>query len=493
MPQPWIQRAQDAPYFVDETGRAWTPIGQNDSVTWSDFSGLIDRRDLPDVARHFGWMASQGVTCLRLMLEYAETGEHFFEQPAGTFNPRMIAIWDDLFALAEQAGLRILLTPLDTYFHWVRWDLHPFNAANGGPCGDRTELMIHPGVRALIKARLEFATRRWGGSGTLFAWDLWNEMHPVQGQDRPDCFHDYISDVGPFLRKLEQEVHGRAHLQCVSVFGPELRWKPWLNEPIFRHPDLDFASSHFYAEGTIDDPQDTVAPALAVAELVGEALAEITDGRPFLDTEHGPIHTFKDHRITLTEAFDDEYFRRIQWTHMACGGAGGGMRWPNRHPHRLTVGMRRAQRILADFADLVAWERFARRPLADLLWSSDPTVATFGCGDGSQAIIYALRQQPLTAHGCLDPDFQEDLILNVSGMGPGRFEIWWWNTICGGMVRQEVVESRSSLLSVEVAKFGAEGAFIVRRQPRLMFNEASVKLKSTDVSAPNGPPTAPAS
>lgn len=465
MPQSWIQRAHAAPYFVDESGRAWTPIGQNESITWSDFSGLIDRRDLPDVTRHFGWLASQGVTCLRLMLEYAETGEHFFEQPAGTFNPRMIAIWDDLFAHAEQAGLRILLTPLDTYFHWVRWDLHPYNAANGGPCADRTELMVHPGVRALIKARLEFATRRWGGSGTLFAWDIWNEMHPVQGQDRPNCFDDYISDVSPFLRELERTVHGRSHLQCVSVFGPELRWKPWLNEPIFRHPCLDFASSHFYAEGTIDAPQDTVAPALAVAELVGEALAEITDGRPFLDTEHGPIHTFKDHRITLPEAFDDEYFRRIQWTHMACGGAGGGMRWPNRHPHRLTVGMRRAQRVFADFAALVAWERFARRPLGADLRCSDPTVATFGCADDEQVIIYALRREPLTATGCLDPEFRAGMRLFVSGLRPGLFHFRWWNTISGGILRQDKVKVCSDTLVLGVQGFGAEGAFIVRRIP----------------------------
>ena len=281
------------------------------------------------------------------MLEYAETGEHFFEQPAGRFNPAMVQLWDDLFDLVEAAGLRILLTPLDTFFHWVRWDLHPYNAANGGPCTARERLMVCPGTRALIKARLEFAARRWGGSGALFAWDLWNEMHPVQGEDRPGCFADYIEDVGPFLRAVETAAHGRAHLQTVSVFGPELHWKPWLNDPIFRHPALDFANNHFYEEGTIDHPADTVQPALATGRLVREALAEIADGRPFFDTEHGPIHTFKDHGITLPEPFDDEYFRHMQWAHLASGGAGGGMRWPNRHPHRLTPGMRAAQQAMA--------------------------------------------------------------------------------------------------------------------------------------------------
>ena len=398
---PWIQRASGAPYFITDTGQDWTPIGQNDSISWFEFAGLLGRRDLDQVRGHMRWLASHGVTCLRFMLEYAETGQHFFEQPAGRINPAMVQLWDDLFALAEEAGLRILLTPLDTFFHYVRWDIHPYNRANGGPCRDRTSLMVCEDTRGLIKARLEFAARRWSGSGALFAWDLWNEMHPVQGEDRPGCFEHYIGDVSPFLRGVERGAHGRAHLQTVSVFGPELHWKPWLNEPVFRHPALEFANNHFYQEGTIDHPADTVAPALAAGTLVREALAEITDGRPFFDTEHGPIHTFKDHKVTLPEPFDDEYFRHMQWAHMASGGAGGGMRWPNRNPHALTHGMRAAQRALANFLPLIAWSRFARRPL-DLV-PNGPGVAALACGDDHQAVVFLLRTTPLLPNGQVDP------------------------------------------------------------------------------------------
>lgn len=73
-------------------------------------------------------------------------------------------------------------------------------------------------------------------------------------------------------------------------------------------------------------PRDTVAPALAVGRLIRAALAEAAIGRPVFDSEHGPIHTFKDRKRTLPEPFDDEYFRHIQWAHLASGGAGGGMR-----------------------------------------------------------------------------------------------------------------------------------------------------------------------
>ncbi|MDQ2764370.1 MAG: hypothetical protein M3Y22_13095, partial [Pseudomonadota bacterium] len=285
------------PYFETDTGEAWTPIGQNDALTWPELRGVM-QGDLAPVARHLTWLRESSVTCLRLMLEYAQTDACYFEAPDGTWNERLVAAWDALVGLCEQVGMRLLLTPFDTFFTWVRWDSHPYNQANGGPCAERTDLLICPETRARIKRRLAFATRRWGGSGAVFAWDIWNEMHPVQGGDRPGCFENFIGDVAPFLRCVEREAHGRVHPQCASVFGPELDWKPWLRDPIFRHPELDFASTHLYAEGSIDDPVDTVAPALAVGRLMTDALGEITDQRPLFDSEHGPIHTFKDKGIT---------------------------------------------------------------------------------------------------------------------------------------------------------------------------------------------------
>ena len=378
---PWIRLAGDgAPYFVDETGAPWTPIGQNDALTWPELSGLFGRRDLAAVERHLLWLKESGVTVLRLMLEYCHH-DAFLESPAGTFVPVVVQAWDDLVALCRRVGLRLLLTPFDTFFTWNHWHRHPYNRPNGGPCDSRERLLTCPTTRGFIKRRLAFATERWGGGGVVFAWDIWNEMHPCQGENVYTCFPDFIGDVAPFLRGLETRLHGRAHLQTTSVFGPELVWKPWLNEPIFRHPLLDFASSHFYEEGTIDHPADTVAPAVSTGRLVREALAEIADARPFFDSEHGPIHTFKDHDTTLNEAFDDEYFRHIQWAHLASGAAGGGMRWPNRHPHVLTPGMRRAQKGLADFLPLIDWPRFRRRNLNSEVVSLHRNLAAFACGD----------------------------------------------------------------------------------------------------------------
>jgi hypothetical protein len=454
---PWIVRAPGSPYFMTEHGKSWTPVGQNDAVNWPELNPLFRRRDVPAVERHLRWLAGHGVTVLRLMIEYAQDDHRFIEKPAGRWNPSMVRFWDDLFRLCAEAGLRILLTPIDSFFTWVRWKAHPWNTANGGPCPSRTKLLTHPGARAAMKARLEFATTRWGGDGTLFAWDLYNEMHPAQGENKaPACFEDYIDDIGPWLRELETRLHGRAHLQCVSVFGPELQWKWGIAEPIFRNRNLDFASSHFYEEGTIDDPADTVAPAIAVGRLVVDALREIDDGRPFFDSEHGPIHTFKDRHKTLPEPFDDEYFRHIQWAHLASGGAGGGMRWPNRHPHVLTPGMRRAQAALAGFLPLIDWNWFQRVPLK----LDVPGCAAFGCGDAAQAVVWLVRRGPLLPDGRVPQD-ERPANVDVPGLADGDYTVVPWDTRTGLERERLVARSVMGRLAFDRA-FGGDVAIAVQ-------------------------------
>jgi mannan endo-1,4-beta-mannosidase len=464
-PLPWIEVARGAPYFATDAGTPWTPIGQNDSISWIELNGLFGRRDLPAVERHLRYLAENGVTCLRLMLEYAQVRHRYFERPIGVFPKAMVRLWDDLFVLCERTGLRILLTPFDTFWTWIHWKHHPYNRANGGCLDGFNRVLLCPEARSAIKARFSFAIERWGGSGALFAWDLWNEIHPAQAEDSADTFPEFIHDLSTHVRRLEQRLHGRAHPQTVSLFGPELCLRPHmpLKDPIFRHPDLDFATLHLYHQGTIDHPRNTVDAALATGRIVREAIAEITDGRPFLDTEHGPIHTFKDKRKTLPEPFDDEYFRHMQWAHLASGGAGGGMRWPNRKPHVLTAGMRRAQRALADFLPLVDWTRFRRVNLNEAVKVSTRGVAAFACGDDRQAIVWLMRTALHRADGMLRRDATPIRPrLQVPGLAAGRYRVTAWDTRAGTTLgTTEASAAADGTLPVVVPPFVADIALAV--------------------------------
>ena len=458
---PWIEVVPGVPYFQEENGNSWHPIGHNDSVDWPELAPLFRRKDPESVERHLHWLKAHGVTCLRLMLEDARGLHRFIERPAGRFVPNMVQFWDDLFLLCEKVGLRVLLTPLDTFWMWMRWDRHPWNGANGGTVSSMREALLDPEMRAALKHRLEFAVRRWSGSGALFAWDLWNEIHPANAQGSADCFGEVIDDLSHHIRTLERQLYGRTHLQTVSLFGPELRWQPHLplREPIFRHPSLDFATLHIYRERSIDAPRNTVAPARAMGEVVRESIAEIEDARPFLDTEHGPIHSFKDRRITLPEPFDDEYFRHIAWAHLASGGAGGGMRWPNRHPHVLTPGMRRAQKAMNDFLPLIDWQCFRRRNLNEE--ARAPGCHTFACADDRQGVVWLLRSRCLAADGTMRRDLPTRPVTLHLPFKPAKALVTEWDTQSGTIFRRSEAQTRNGILRYRTGPMGADRAFAI--------------------------------
>lgn len=473
---PWIECRPGLPYFVTSSGLAWTPIGHNDAISWPELAGLFRRRNLDGVRRHLLWLREQGVTCIRLMLEYAQSRHRYLERPAGRFVPAMVQLWDDLFALCEETGMYLLVTPFDTFFTWRHWHRHPYNEVHGGPCGDRRTWLTCEATRHAIHRRLDFATRRWGGSPALFAWDLWNELHPAHAQDDPAACAPFVTDLSQFLRKLELQLHGRAHLQTVSVFGPELLKSPALCEPVFRHPTLDFATTHLYEFGTIDDPRDTVAPALAVGRLMRAALHEADDLRPVLDTEHGPIHAFIDRHQTLPVSFDDEYFRHIQWAHVASGGAGGGMRWPNRHPHVLTPGMRHAQRCLNAFLPRIDWCRFRRRNLNDEV-RAPSMFAVFACGDARQALVWLLRTDCLGSDGTVAASTDRAIHrIGVPGLAPGAYRVVHFDTLLGKVLRVDET-------------IHAGGAMVVPCGP--VARDLALAIVSRLGEAPPGPHAAP--
>ena len=469
---PWVSTIPGVPYFQTEHGDAWHPVGQNDAVSWRELNPLFRRRDVAVVDAYLAMLAAHGVTCMRLMLEYAQVRHRYFETSLGTWSPHMVRFWDDLFLLCERHGIRILLTPFDTFWMWLHFKHHPYNGKNGGPLHHPSQMLLSKETRAAIKARLTFAAERWGGSGALFAWDIWNEIHPAQAEMSAEPFAEFIADISEHLRATEVQRFGRSHPQTVSLFGPELKWRAnmKMESPIFRHPSLDFATIHVYEHGTIDDPANTVDAALDMGRIVRTSIAEIRDDRPFLDSEHGPIHSFKDRHHTLPEPFDDEYFRHLQWAHLASGGAGGGMRWPNRKPHSLTPGMRLAQQALSGFLPQLDWKAFARRNVSDTLAVTDASnavighkrVARFGCATSTQALLYLLRRDTTLPSGQVNRGAASvTLEVQVPDLSPGSYRVVTWDTLTGTALECQRLEfSGQPVLSLD---FTADVAVAVRR------------------------------
>ena len=194
---------------------------------------------------------------------------------------------------------------------------------------------------------------------------------------------------------------------------------------------------------------------------------QITDGRPFSTSEHGPIHTFKDHDITLPEAFDDEYFRYIQWEHLASGGAGGGMRWPNRDPPiSCTAGMRRAQRALAGFLPLIDWVRV--QPASSLAGaatvdsqaeSTCSRAATIEPGRSLPAAI-AIASVP---DGMLErASWPISPTVALPDMAPGSYRIVAWDTVAGRACEHSTLQHGGGPLVLRAGRLVADRAIAVR-------------------------------
>lgn len=460
-----IRVAPGGRYFETADGEPFLFIGPNDALNFPGLGPLFRRRDMAHVEAYLEGLAASGVTLLRLMLEYCHTNHRFFERPPGTFNPAMIRMWDDLFALCGRYGIRVLLAPWDNFWMAWRWRHHPYNVHRGGPAHGPAAFFTDEATIQATERRLRFVVQRWGGNGVFAAWDLFNEIDGYWGGTPAQQF-DVITRLSDTVREAELKLWGFTRLQTVSIFGPQPSdaYAPL----IFQHPRLDFATTHIYSKGPIDLPENTVASAVTMAQWVRYGLSQTPASRPFTDTEHGPIHLFNDHKRVLPEPFDDEYERHMMWAHLASGGAGSGMRWPARHPHILTEGMKRALRSLARFVPLLEWRHFAPRSAAEDVALGEHGWLPFACHDGRQAVVWLLRDVPEGHQGVLPSRAPlRDVAFALRCLEPGSYRVTLWNTLEGRTeTTQDALVAQDGVLRLWLPTLGNDLALAIVSERR---------------------------
>jgi mannan endo-1,4-beta-mannosidase len=472
MPLSWVRVAPGGRSFVTEDGEPFLVIGHNEALPWPPLRPLLGRRDLPAVESYLTFLAAQGVTVLRIMLEDCEEAAWFFEDPADRPRPEAVQMWDDLIALCERTGLRLLVVLWDTFHLFLGWSRHPYARPGSGFDGPGS-FCVSPSAFEVQTQRVAFFIDRWGGSPAVFGYDLFNELHPAWGGQPGDQYR-WVTEMARFVRERELARWGKSHLLTVSSFGGNPF--PEYQELVFCHPALDFASTHVYAFGAVDNPQNTIDCALVMRDAVAFGVSRMREPRPYTDTESGPIHRFMDLRETLPEAFDDEYFHNMSWAHLATGGAGGGMRWPFRDPHCLTPEMHAVQRGMSRFLPALDWVRFSPEP-----WNHRMRVVTrgaadagadtarlpvlpFGCGDRRQALAWLLRDTRVIGLETVLP--AADLIL--PGLEPGLYVAEFWETYEGLKTGEQrfVVEAREGMiceLRLALPQFERDLALTIRR------------------------------
>jgi mannan endo-1,4-beta-mannosidase len=468
----YVQVAPGGRYFMTEDGEPFLVIGHNEAMPWPTLHHMHHEEDVATTESYIQMLAEHGVTVLRIMLEYCEDEDWFFEDPVGQPVPATVLYWDDLIGLCERYKIRLLVMFWDTFFMSRRWEHHPYSAEGSGFHGPGSFCTTESALAA-EKERIQFFIDRWGDSPAIFAYDLLNEIHPYWGGSPAEQAR-WVTEIAQFVKGYELERWGKRHLLTVSIFGavPDAGY----NDLIMRHPELDFVTTHVYIFGLVDNPENTIDGALVMRDAVRHAFSQMDTVRPYLDTESGPIHLFMDLGQTLPPEFDAEYLHNMSWAHLATGGAGSGMRWPFRDPHCLTPEMHAVQRVMSRFLPALDWVRFSPEP-----WNHRMRVVTrgaadagadtarlpvlpFGCGDRRQALAWLLRDTRVIGLETVLP--AADLIL--PGLEPGLYVAEFWETYEGLKTGEQrfVVEAREGMiceLRLVLPQFERDLALTIRR------------------------------
>ncbi|HEX8218646.1 MAG TPA: hypothetical protein VF914_05470 [Chloroflexia bacterium] len=465
---PYVRLAPGGRYFMTEDGKPFLAIGHNEALPWPRMWHMQDERDIPTVESYIKMMAEHGVTVVRIMLEYCEDQDWFFEDAEGKPVPSTVQYWDNLIGLCERYKIRLLVQFWDTFFMSRRWEHHPYSAPGSGFDGPGS-FCTSPTALQAQKRRISFFIDRWGDSPAIFAYDLLNEIHPYWG-GTPEEQARWLTEIARFTRDRELERWGKRHLLTVSVFGarPE---EDYL-DLVYRHPELDFASTHVYELGVVDNPENTIDCAVVMRDAVKYAFSQMSSTRPYTDSESGPIHLFMDLKLFLEEPFESEYYHNMSWAHLATGGAGSGLRWPFRDPHNLTQEMHEVQRGMSRFVAGTwecgfDWLNFSPQPMDEGMQVVSRTpgaeeplpVLPFGCSDGTHTLMWLLRDKRVAEDDA--PIAPADLL--VSGLCTGNYVVEFWETYSGerlGEYHFEVLNSPS--IRLPLPAFGTDIAITVR-------------------------------
>ncbi|MGV3617613.1 MAG: cellulase family glycosylhydrolase [Fimbriimonas sp.] len=349
--QDWVKPMPGGRYFVTRKGLPFLPLGYNHNTDWPELeqaNPLHDQYDPKRTDRWFAKLADSGVNLVRLMVETPQSGN--IEERPGVFRFEHMRWLDTIVTAAHKHGIRLMVTPYDTFWMNLRADASPYWAANGGPIKEKVGFLTDPKVMELQKGRMRWLIDRYGNLGTIFCWEIMNEIDLWWGAS-PEQIRAWADEMSKYVHDYQRKRWGTGPMMSLSMAEP----KPVGGnaETAFRRPDFDFATMHLYlgkSKGPNKGEEEQAADDFA--DGVRYARSQIRDNRPVFDGESGPID-----RWVANPRQDERLYHEMSWAHLMAGGAGPGLRWPYRNPHHLTPGMLRTLKSMRGFVDGVPWSR----------------------------------------------------------------------------------------------------------------------------------------
>jgi len=315
----FLRRSSDDPRQLRwEDGSPYLAIGEN--LAW-----YLGREGTFVYDVWLDNLAAHGATWIRVwMPSWAfgletitrDDGGAIIQNSLGDYTTRLDRAWQ-LDYVIEAARARGIVVQLVFEYHGFfstttnsEWHDNPYNAANGGPLTDPTQIFTDDTAKELFARRMRYIVARWGYATNL-VWEFWNEVELTNGA--PADIIAWHVDMGDRLRALDPY----DHLQTTSV-NSDLLFNPTTWVPLFELPQIDLTQLHFYGLGA-EIPLDftTFVPLFAAPLLAID--------KPMLAAElgigavGGPA--------TIEADPTGQGFHELLWTGLFAGGYGSGMTW----------------------------------------------------------------------------------------------------------------------------------------------------------------------
>jgi len=237
--------------YLKRGSENFIPIGANEMVVNAYLRTLYLDSGVynPAIAEaYFSYLQSRKTNLMRIFLDQEDAFSNGFnlEMPLGNFQQNVVKYLDDLFTLAEEYGIYILLEPWNGFWTYNAWQNSAYNIINGGPLNNYTDgrFFTDPVVIEKEKKRIDFVLQRWGNSPYLMGIDIHNEID-IWGGGSSEQKINWAKDMIQYIKQKEFELYGknRILLTC-STANPNP--SGIMGDFIYRSSLLDFATTHMY-------------------------------------------------------------------------------------------------------------------------------------------------------------------------------------------------------------------------------------------------------
>ncbi len=406
---------QNPKFFQFSNGKTLFLLGHN--VCW----GSEEKRSY-DYDTYFRRMSHAGENYTRVWMCSWDTGI----ESDRLDNYRLDAAWrlDYILALAEQRGIYVKLC-FDNAHDYTKPEkrkLFGYWKENNGPCEKPVDFFTSEGARAAYKRRLDYIVARWGYSPNIMAWELWNEVNYVTGDD-PAARAPIVDWTDEMARYLKANDPHR-HLVTTSL-GLHTVW-----DEVWQLDSIDFAQIHAYIPKPQDIVRDEEKDAVLTVLRAAERIARF--GKPYHVAEFGYLDLEAANRTNESDPGGIHLHNAI-WGGLFSGAAGtpASWWWEYVHDRNLCRHYAAVAGFLADI-DLAdrGWNQIAAAGASDhriLGIRKRDACAMWIQRKGNDWYRRIVERKPVEPLG--------ELKIRVPDVEPGKYLVIWWDTTGGEITR----------------------------------------------------------